>query len=204
MGKNWGIATEGFSRLWQYHRAVTTIIGYQGADFAILGADSQITDGDKRILSPSTPKIVKINKYLLAVSGDCRPGDILMYLWKPPAYDGTDPVKFVGRKIIPSIIAAFKAQGYDCTKDAASYSYLLAFNGNIFEIGDELSISQSSDGIYGVGSGSPYGMGYMAGDEENLPDFDWARQSIIEALVISAKYDINTAAPFQIEVQKKI
>jgi ATP-dependent protease HslVU (ClpYQ) peptidase subunit len=178
---------------------VTTIIGYQGADFAILGADSQITDGDKRILSPSTPKIVKINKYLLAVSGDCRPGDILMYLWKPPAYDGTDPVKFVGRKIIPSIIAAFKAQGYDYTKDAASYSYLLAFNGNIFEIGDELSISQSSDGIYGVGSGSPYAMGYMASIKKDI-----GKSEILQALNVSTKYDINTGEPFQIEVQKKI
>lgn len=178
---------------------MTTIIGFQGADFAILGADSQITDGDKRILSPSTPKITKIGKYLLGVSGDCRPGDILMYLWKPPAYDDTDPVKFVGRKIIPSIIAAFKAQGYDYTKDAASYSYLLAFNGNIFEIGDELSISQSSDGIYGVGSGSPYGMGYMASIKGEV-----GKNEILQALDVSAKYDINTAAPFQIEVQKRI
>jgi ATP-dependent protease HslVU (ClpYQ) peptidase subunit len=122
-----------------------------------------------------------------------------MYLWKPPAYDGTDPVKFVGRKIIPSIIAAFKAQGYDYTKDAASYSYLLAFNGNIFEIGDELSISQSSDGIYGVGSGSPYGMGYMASIKGEI-----TKNEILQALDVSARYDINTAAPFQIEVQKRI
>jgi len=199
LGKNWGIATEGFSRLCRTIGRVTTIIGFQGTDFAILGADSQITDGDKRILSPSTPKITKIGKYLLGVSGDCRPGDILMYLWKPPAYDGTDPVKFVGRKIIPSIIAAFKAHGYDYTKDAASYSYLFAFNGNIFEIGDELSISQSSDGIYGVGSGSPYGMGYMASIKGEV-----GKNEILQALDVSAKYDINTAAPFQIEVQKRI
>lgn len=178
---------------------MTTIVAYQGEGFAILGADSQITDGDKRILSPSTPKITKIGKYLLAVSGDCRPGDILMYLWKPPAYDGTDAVKFVGRKIIPSIIAAFKAQGYDYTKDSASYSYLLAFNGNIFEIGDELSISQSSDGIYGVGSGSPYAMGYMASIKGEV-----GKEQILQALEVSAKYDINTAAPFQLEVQKRI
>jgi ATP-dependent protease HslVU (ClpYQ) peptidase subunit len=41
---------------------MTTIAGYQGKGFAILGADSQITDGDKRIISPSTPKIVKVGK----------------------------------------------------------------------------------------------------------------------------------------------
>ena len=128
---------------------MTTILAVQTPQGAYLGADSQITDGDKRILSPSTPKIVKINRYLLGVSGDCRPGDVLMYNWKPPAYDGTDPVKFMGRKIIPSILAAFKAQGYDHTKESASYSYLLAFAGNVFEIGEDLSMSQSFDGIYG-------------------------------------------------------
>jgi ATP-dependent protease HslVU (ClpYQ) peptidase subunit len=181
---------------------MTTIVGYQGADFAILGADSQITDGDKRIISPSTPKIAKVGRYLLAVSGDCRPGDLLMYNWKPPAYDGTDPVKFMGRKIIPSIILTFKAHGYDHTKEGSSYSYLLAFAGNIFEIGDELSISQSQDGIYGVGSGSPYALGFLAGTIGNLAKVEWAQDQIIEALGVAAKYDINTCEPFQIEVQK--
>jgi 20S proteasome alpha/beta subunit len=43
---------------------MTTLIAFQGPDFAILGADSQVTEGDKRIISPSTPKIVKLKKYL--------------------------------------------------------------------------------------------------------------------------------------------
>ena len=181
---------------------MTTIAGYQGAGFAILGADSQITDGDKRIISPSTPKIVKVGRYLLGVSGDCRPGDILMYNWKPPTYDGSDPVKFMGKKVIPSIIAIFKAEGYEYGKDGVSFSYLLAFAGNIFEIGEDLSISQSQDGIYGVGSGSPYALGYLAGISANLSKIESAQNEILEALKIASKFDVNTSMPFQIEVQK--
>lgn len=181
---------------------MTSIAGFQGVDFAILGADSQVTDGDKRISSPSTPKIVKLGKYLLAVSGDCRPGDILTYNWKPPLYDRSNPVKFMGGKVIPSIIEAFKAQGYDWTKEGVSYSYLFAFAGNIFEIGDDLSLTQSADGLYGVGSGSPYALGYLAGELPNLTKLEWAQGEIGVALEIAAKYDINTSAPFQIEVQK--
>jgi ATP-dependent protease HslVU (ClpYQ) peptidase subunit len=176
---------------------MTTLIAFQGPDFAILGADSQVTDGDKRIISPSTPKIVKLKKYLLAVSGDCRPGDILTYNWTPPAFDGTNPVTFMGRKIIPSIIAAFRAQGFDYTKEGISYSYLLAFAGNVFEIGDDLSVTQSADGLYGVGSGSAYALGALAGLVPNV-----GKPQIIKALEIAAKYDINTAKPFQIEVQR--
>jgi ATP-dependent protease HslVU (ClpYQ) peptidase subunit len=181
---------------------MTTLIAFQGPDFAILGADSQVTDGDKRIISPSTPKIVKLKKYLLAVSGDCRPGDVLTYNWTPPAYDGTNPVTFMGKKIIPSIIAAFKLQGFDYTKEGISYSYLLAFAGNIFEIGDDLSVTQSADGLYGVGSGSAYALGYLAGALETMNDLEFAKTDIRHALAISAKYDINTAPPFQIEVQR--
>jgi ATP-dependent protease HslVU (ClpYQ) peptidase subunit len=181
---------------------MTTLIAFQGPDFAILGADSQITDGDKRIISPSIPKIVKLNKYLLGVAGDVRPGDLLAFNWKPPAYDGTDPVKFMGRKIIPSIIAIFKANGYDYAKEGASYSFLLAFAGNVFEIGDELSISQSADGLYGVGSGSAYALGSLAGQLPNLAQPQWAQAQILEALEIASKYDINTAPPFQIEIQR--
>jgi ATP-dependent protease HslVU (ClpYQ) peptidase subunit len=181
---------------------MTTVIGFQGPDFAILGADSQITDGDKRIISPSTPKIAKLGKYLFAMAGDVRPGDILAYNWKPPAYDGTDPVKFMGKKIIPSIIATFRANGYDFEKENNSFNFLLAFAGNIFQIGDSLDINQSHDGLYGIGSGSPYALGYLAGTVPNLATPDWAEDQFLEALAISEKYDINTCAPFQIEVQR--
>jgi ATP-dependent protease HslVU (ClpYQ) peptidase subunit len=182
---------------------MTTVIGYQGEGFVWLAADSQITDGDKRVLSPSTPKIIKLKRYLLAVSGDCRPGDVLTYNWTPPAYDGTDPVRFMGKKIIPSIVAAFKAQGFDYTKEGISYSYLLAFDANLFEIGDDLSISQSSDGLYGIGSGSAYALGFLAGQLPNLAKQEWADGEMIKALEVSAKYDVNTSAPFQVELQTR-
>ena len=198
--RNWGIAR--VFTPYPYTWPMTTLIAYQGPDFAILGADSQVTDGDKRIISPSTPKIVKLKKYLLAVSGDCRPGDVLTYNWTPPAFDGTNPVTFMGRKIIPSIIAAFKLQGFDYTKEGISYSYLLAFAGNIFEIGDDLSVTQSEDGLYGVGSGSAYALGALAGQLPNLAQPQWAQAQILEALEIASKYDINTAPPFQIEIQR--
>lgn len=186
---------------------MTTLIAFQGPDFAILGADCQITDGDKRILSPSIPKIVKIGKYLLGVAGDARPGDLLAFNWKPPLYDGTDPVKFMGKKVIPSIINVFKTNGYDYTKEGASYSFLIVFGGNVFEVGDDLSMSQSSDGLYGVGSGSAYALGvmqYALAFERGIAGA--TAKSVTDAiecaLTISAKYDINTHAPFQIEVQR--
>ena len=56
---------------------MTTVIGIQGPDFVVLAADSQITDNDQRVISTQTPKIVRVGKYILGVTGDSRPGDIL-------------------------------------------------------------------------------------------------------------------------------
>lgn len=180
---------------------MTTLIAFQGHNYAILGADCQITDGDRRVLSPSTPKIVKVGRYLLAVRGDARPGDVLVYAWKPPAYDGTDAVKFMGKRIVPSIIAAFKANSYDFEKDNASYGFLIAFAGNVFEVGSDMSISQNADGLYAIGSGGDYALGAMC-IQWPFDDLSDATTAIQAALAISAKYDINTAPPFQIEVQR--
>ena len=83
---------------------MTTLVGIQGKDFTVFAADSQITDNDQRIISIQTPKIVSVGKYLLGVTGDSRPGDILAYNWNPPTYKPTyHPVEVMGKKIIPSI-----------------------------------------------------------------------------------------------------
>jgi len=81
---------------------MTTLVGIQGPDFVVLAADSQITDNDQRVISTQTPKIIHVGKYLLGVTGDSRPGDILTYNWKPPVYKGTNPVEWMGKRIIPS------------------------------------------------------------------------------------------------------
>jgi hypothetical protein len=58
----------------------------QGKTFCILAADSQITEDNLRTISLKTPKIIEKGQYLLAITGDTRPGDILTYNWNPPSY----------------------------------------------------------------------------------------------------------------------
>jgi hypothetical protein len=54
-----------------YFDAMTTlrilVVGISGNDFVVMAADSQITDGDQRIISIETPKIVETGKYLLVL-----------------------------------------------------------------------------------------------------------------------------------------
>ena len=185
---------------------VTTLVGIETDDGCIMAADSQITEDNLRTIATTTPKIVSVGKYLLGVVGDSRPGDILMYNWKPPLYKGADPVQWMGKKVLPSILAAFKENGYDpyeATKDKdAGFDYLVAFNGNLFHIATDLSFIQSQAGFYGLGSGGAFALGYLTGltAKELIEE---PERHAERAVQISAVLDVNTYPPIQLVHQTK-
>jgi ATP-dependent protease HslVU (ClpYQ) peptidase subunit len=183
---------------------VTTLIGIQLDDRCILAADSQITEDNLRTISISTPKIVPVGRYLLGITGDARPGDILAYNWTPPSYKGADPVQWMGKKVMPSILAAFKENGYDpyeATKEKdAGFDYLVAFNGNLFHIAIDLSFIQSTLGIYGLGSGGAFGLGYLSGLSPTTVRRHPERHAS-RAVEIASVLDVNTALPLQLVTQ---
>jgi ATP-dependent protease HslVU (ClpYQ) peptidase subunit len=184
---------------------MTTLVGIQGPDFVVMAADSQITDNDQRIISTATPKIVQIGDYLLGITGDSRPGDILAYAWKPPLYRGEDPVKFMGAKVLPSISLAFKENNYEVDNKEMNFSFLIGFNGNLFSIGGDLSFNTSERGIFAAGSGGNYALGYLY----SLPPKNYNKvltASVVaeKAVQIASILDINTSPPIQVVVQERV
>ena len=185
---------------------MTTISGIQGIDYAVLIADSQITEDNLVTLATSTPKIVEVGKFLLAISGDSRPGDILSYNWKPPAYRGEDPIQFMGKKVIPSIITAFTENNYEWNKvdKDDGFDYLLSFNGNIFRVACDLAFFQSSHDIYGIGSGGQFALGYLYSIRKPDMELDYAKRHARKAVDIASVLDTNTGKPLQLVVQERI
>jgi ATP-dependent protease HslVU (ClpYQ) peptidase subunit len=187
---------------------MTTLVAVSTPGYAVLAADSQITEDNLRSISLSTPKIVSIGKYLLGITGDTRPGDILAYNWRPPAYrPGYDPIQFMGRKVIPSIIRTFRDNGYDfagAEKDKDSgFDYLLAFNGEIFHIACDLSFFQSEFGVYGIGSGGQFALGYLYSLKKPITSSARAEHYARRAIEIASVLDVNTCPPVQLAVQRK-
>ena len=180
---------------------MTTVVGVQGADFVVLAADSQITDGDSRIISIQTPKIVEVDDYLLAVTGESRPGDILTYQWKPPKYRGEHPIDFMGAKVIPSMYQVFKENGYELPlndKDT-TFQYLISFNAYLFSVGDDLSFNCSERGIFTAGSGGNYALGYLYSlRQKNFRTSLLSTAAAERAIEIASVLDINTCPPIQI------
>lgn len=185
---------------------MTTLVGVQLDDRCVIAADSQITEDNLRTISTGTPKIISVGKYLLGITGDSRPGDILAYNWTPPSYKGANPVQWMGKKVMPSILAAFKENGYDpyeATKEKdAGFDYLVAFNGTLFHIAVDLSFIKSDQNIYGLGSGGQFALGYLTGLSNRQLSIDSERHAR-RAVEIASVLDVNTCPPIQLVVQHK-
>ena len=185
---------------------VTTLVGIQLDNKAILCADSQITEDNLRTVSTYTPKIVAVGRYLLGITGDSRPGDILAYNWNPPTYKGADPIQWMGKKVMPSILAAFKENGYDpyeATKDKDSgFDYLVSFAGNLFHIACDLSFIKSDHGLYGLGTGGHFALGYLysVADTFTVATVKHHAQKAIQSASV---LDVNTCLPSQYVSQDK-
>ena len=169
-----------------------------------MGADSQITDGDQRIISIETPKIISVGKYLLGLTGDSRPGDILAYSWKPPLYRGEDPARFMGGKLLPSMSTAFKENNYEPDQKEMNFAFLVAFDANLFSVGGDLSFNASERGLFAAGSGGNYALGFLYGLESKMYRAPaMAMVAAEKAVKIASVLDINTSPPIQLEIQER-
>ena len=182
---------------------MTTIIGVQYDDHCLFMADNQVTlDGGRIYKHPDMKKISKVGEYLVAGSGDVAPCDIAQHLWNPPtmtAKDRKDTYHFVISKLMPSLRKCLTDNGYDFNEnkvdgksDGSGFNLLIAANGQMFDIADDLSVCMSDAGFYGVGSGSPYALGAL-----------YAGVKPEKAMAVAEKIDANTSGPFQKEVQYK-
>ena len=185
---------------------MTTLVGIQLDEQVVLAADSQITEDNLRTVSTATPKIIHVGKYLLGITGDTRPGDILAYNWTPPTYKGANPIQWMGKKVLPSILTAFKENGYDpyeATKEKdAGFDYLVSFDGNLFHIATDLSFIQSDSAIYGLGSGGQFALGYLY-DRVGRITVGNVEQHARRSVEIASMLDINTCPPIQLVTQRR-
>ena len=97
-------------------------------------------------------------------------------------------------KFVPAMREALEDGGWKEDKDdkESGFNMLFAFDGEVFDIGNDFSVLLNSDGIYWVGSGSPFAIGAL-----------YAGASVEDALRIAVNNDVYTSGPMQIVKQQK-
>ena len=181
---------------------MTTIIGVEYDDKAVLLADNQVTDDAGRIYRhPKMEKIAKRGDFLVAGSGEVSPCDIAQHIWIPPKLttkDRQDVYHFMISKAMPSLRKCLTENGYnfdedhDKSKDGLRFQFLIAVGGEIFDIDQDLAVMKSSDGFYAVGSGATYALGALHANAKPM-----------KAMEIASKLTAFTSGPYQELVQEK-
>jgi len=200
---------------------MTTIIGIQGGNFALLCVDSRVSDmGDSGLatqiytLKESSSKIATNGKYLLGAAGDVRAINILHHAFQPPPIAGSVKGRqldhFMTVSFIPALRECFDMHGYstpdkedkDHTAEQGSV-IVCAVNGVIYIIDGDYSWMSDASGVYSIGTGAQYALGCLTAmypKKEITPAI--AKTMALKALSIAAKFDPYTGFPYHTFIQE--
>ena len=99
-------------------------------------------------------------------------------------------------KVMPSLRKTLTDNGYNFDeskeKDDIRFQFIIAFNGELFDIDQDLAVSRDELGFYGAGSGGGYALGALHAGADGE-----------EALEIASKINMHTAPPFYSITQYK-
>jgi len=177
---------------------MTTIIGIEYDHSCLMVADSQTTDDNGFIYNhPDVKKLSERGSFIIGGSGEVLPCDVTQHIWEPPtptAKDRKDLYHFMIVKAMPSLRKCLTENGYnfDETKTESRFQFLMAVDGELFDIDHDLSVSKNKSGIYAAGSGAFFALGALhAGVDAH------------EAIEIAAKLTAFTSGPYVSKTQFK-
>ena len=146
---------------------MTTIVGLQGDNFAVVYVDSRISSSDSggyisqiSTLKEGCGKVAVNGKYLLGAAGDVRAINILHHVFQPPTpppnMRGKRLDQFFTAKFIPALRECFEQQGYaipDIKEDKEhmaeqASTILVVIHGIIYVVDGDYSWTSDSSGMY--------------------------------------------------------
>jgi ATP-dependent protease HslVU (ClpYQ) peptidase subunit len=203
---------------------MTTIVGIQGDNFALVCSDSRISDVDDSghvsqvmTLREGNSKIAVNGKYLFGAAGDLRAINILHHAFNPPTpttnLKGKKLDEFMTVKFIPSLRECFEHQGYAVPESHEDKRHIaeqdstiiVVVNGTIYVVDGDYSWYLDANGMYALGTGSAYALGAlqsMLGSKKIKTAYQ-ARTMALKALAIASRNDPHTGAPFHTYVQEQ-
>lgn len=196
---------------------MTTIIGIQGDDWAVLATDSRIASFDSEgtayqssTLGQGMSKITTNGRYLLGAAGDVRAINLIQHAFTPPApgsnLRGKKLDAFITTRFVPALRACFDEHGYSApdndrkTHQAEFNStVILVVNATVYVLDSDYSWASDQNGIYAVGTGSAYALGAIHAyrNQKPIATIQGAKTLATKALQVTARLDPYTGLPIQ-------
>lgn len=185
---------------------MTTIAAIQGDGWAVIGADSRITD-DGRMYEFPYGKIALNNGIYIAGAGTMRGLNILHHGWKAPSPTLRESLNsFMSKKFIPQMRKAFIDAGYDMKEDgdAAGHDteFLIAVKGRVYRVNEDYSWDVDTRGVYCSGSGGDYAAGVLEVLRAHAAKTPAAAVRMVKrAIGVAEKFDTNTGGTIHVVTQ---
>jgi ATP-dependent protease HslVU (ClpYQ) peptidase subunit len=185
---------------------MTTIVGVQGRDFAVLACDSRVFDEDSGryfTMTSDTCKIVECDEFLIGCAGDLRVINALTFFDPPIVPDDPDKLDlFISSEFadtLKSHISDVCGSSDSPTSSGPDYSLLVAVRGRVYEIGSAMEWCRDVSGVYAVGTGSQYALGAMrvlvGRGKAQSKTIGWTQKAVERALDAAIAFDNKTGGP---------
>jgi ATP-dependent protease HslVU (ClpYQ) peptidase subunit len=173
---------------------MTTLAAIEGNGWAVIGADSQSSDGDGFAINIPTGKIFKNNELIIAGAGQVRGINLLEHGWEAPAIKLKNIDKYVTSILIPSMRKCFDAADYEYKRDGESVEndniWIVCIQGKIYRIDSDYSWERNVDNIYVAGSGERFALGALSALNSGMVEtVTQAKNHLRKAIKIASKYD---------------
>lgn len=165
---------------------------YMGADSA--GSNSITT------IPRKDSKIFRNNGFLFGITSSFRMGQILRFRLTCPHYKGKKELdslyQFMCTDFIDSVRNSFKDYGYGKIEnnEESGGSFLVGFEGHLFEVYDDFQIAMSIDNYASIGSGEQFARGSLFSTKGMKPN-----KRLKLALKAATRFSPTVSKPFVLE-----
>lgn len=175
---------------------MTCIAGLIDDNIVYMGADSAGVGGYYNLVIRGDEKIFTNGPYLIGFTSSFRMGQLLRYQFVPPIPEpGEDLNKFMVTKFIDGIRNCFKDGGFAARRDEqeSGGSFLVGYNGHLFEINDDYQVGVPLDNMAACGCGSQIALGALYATAGNQP-----YERILTSLKAAERFNAGVRGPFRI------
>ena len=192
---------------------MTTIAAVQGDGWVVMGADTQSTVAEYRVVKMDGDKVINNNGILIAGCGMGRGMNLLQLGWVAPKprklKNSVEELElWMVRTFVPKMRELFVKGGYDM-KDDGDFAqhenvFLVAVQGVLFIVDDDYSVDRDARKYLTSGSGGDFAQGvlYLCGKSEDLfTDIEIAKAALRDAVDAAKEFDIYSGGETKIYVQ---
>lgn len=171
---------------------MTCIVGVVKGSTVTIGADSAGVDGWE-VTSRSDSKVFLRGDYLVGFTTSFRMGQLIRYVFEPPAPDDRDQLEFMVMAFIPALRTCLEAGGFGKVEHgvATGGGFLVGVRGRLFEVGQDYQVGESHHGYGAVGSGSSVALGALAVTARYEPE-----KRVRAALEAAQRHNMGVRGPF--------